>query len=101
MAYITLQQAKAHLLVDESFGDDDQYITDLIDVAELVTERSICHPLKDYADEYCNLQKGLYQAILLLIGNFYSNREPVAFATARDVPKSFDFLIDLWRDWEG
>jgi len=32
--YITLEQAKKHLLVDEDFRADDMYILDLIAVAE-------------------------------------------------------------------
>lgn len=32
--YVTLCEAKKHLLVDNSFKDDDEYILALIDVAE-------------------------------------------------------------------
>ena len=32
--YLTLEQVKKHLLVDDSFKADDSYITDLITVAE-------------------------------------------------------------------
>ena len=36
--YITLEQAKKHLILDEDFHDDDEYITDLIAVAEKAVE---------------------------------------------------------------
>ena len=32
--YVTLCEAKKHLLVDNSFKDDDEYILALIDIAE-------------------------------------------------------------------
>ena len=32
--YLELQQVKKHILVDESFTDDDSYIQSLMDVAE-------------------------------------------------------------------
>ena len=38
--YITLEQAKKHLLVDEDFRADDMYILDLIAVAEDSVSRS-------------------------------------------------------------
>jgi len=35
----------------------------------------------------------LKQAVLLLVGNLYANREPVAYNQVVKVPYSFDFLI--------
>ena len=101
MAYITLDEAKRHLNIDECFDGDNQYITDLIEVALDVVERDICHNLKDWEDAKGGLFKPLRHAALLLVGNYYANREPVAFANAAKLPESYDALIDRFRDWEG
>lgn len=100
MAYITLEMAKKHCVVDECFCDDDVYLLNLIEVAEAVVERDICQPLEPFVNnESGELFKPLQQAALLLIGNYYSNREPVSFAAGHKVPESYDALIDRWRKW--
>lgn len=39
--YITLEEAKQHLILDETFIADDEYILYLIDVAEDAVSRNI------------------------------------------------------------
>ena len=39
--------------------------------------------------------------MLLLVGNFYANRESVAFASTNNVPYSYQYLIDLYRNYRG
>ena len=43
--YVTLCEAKKHLLVDNSFKDDDEYILALIDIAEDAVSININIPL--------------------------------------------------------
>ena len=78
--YILLDDAKRHLNVDKDFRDDDKYIASLIDVAEKVVERNIDINLKELEDGDGDIPSPLIQAMLLLVGNFYANRESVAFA---------------------
>jgi uncharacterized phage protein (predicted DNA packaging) len=100
MAYITLDLAKKHCVVDGCFHGDDEYLLNLIEVAEAVVERDICQSLDEFVNEETGeLFKPLQQAALLLVGNYYSNREPVAFAASHKVPESYDALIDRWRNW--
>ena len=99
--YILLDDAKRHLNVDKDFRDDDKYIASLIDVAEKVVERNIDINLKELEDGDGDIPSPLIQAMLLLVGNFYANWESVAFAGTYDVPYSYQYLIDLYRNYRG
>lgn len=101
MAYITLEEAKEQINGLEDYSGDDSYITGLIGAAEDVVERDICRPLGSFEDENGDIPSGLRHAILLMVANFYSNREPVAFAKCSEVPLSYRHLTNLYRDFEG
>lgn len=97
--YITLEQAKKHLLVDESFKDDDLYITELIAVAE----DSVAHHLDIALNELevgGNLPPAVIHAMLLMIGNLYANREPVTYGSVAKIPYSYEYLISLYKKYE-
>ena len=91
--YITLEQAKKHLLVDEDFRADDMYILDLIAVAE----DSVSKHLDIALDE---LETGGNLPPAIMIGNLYANREPVAFGTVVKPPYSYEYLIGLYKHYE-
>lgn len=99
--YIQLYQVKKHLNIDEDFHDDDEYLMSLVEVAEKVVERHIDTNLKKLEDGDGFIPSPLIQAMLLLIGNFYANRESVAFASTSEVPLSYNYLIDLYRNYRG
>lgn len=99
--YIQLYQVKKHLNIDEDFHDDDEYLMSLVEVAEKVVERNIDTNLKKLEDGDGFIPSPLIQAMLLLIGNFYANRESVAFASTSEVPLSYNYLIDLYRNYRG
>lgn len=99
--YIQLYQVKKHLNIDESFRDDDEYLMSLVEVAEKVVERNIDTSLELLEDGDGEIPSPLIQAMLLLIGNFYANRESVAFANVVNVPLSYQYLIDLYRNYRG
>lgn len=96
MKAITLDEAKKHLNIDNSFTDDDNYIQQLITVA---TEAVLINA--DIASG--NLGDGEYpslrHAILLLVGNLYANRESTTYSTINEVPDAFRYLINLNRNW--
>ena len=48
--YVTLESAKKHLNLDDSFNDDDSYITLLIQAAEDAVSKHIDKPLVELAD---------------------------------------------------
>lgn len=100
MAYVDLQQVKKHLNVEESFIEDDEYIDELIEAAETVVEKDICVKLSTLAEENeGKLPAPLRQCIRLMVGQFYANREPVAFAQSAEVPLSYSHLVSLYRNY--
>ena len=98
--YIKLEQAKKHLILDEDFHDDDEYITDLIGVAEKAVEVNVDIALSELEDEGGQLPAPLIHAMLLLIGQLYANREPVVVGVSvSELPLSFRYLISLYKKW--
>ena len=97
--YLTLALCKQHLLVDSTVTEDDEYIGQLMDVAERVVERDIDIPLATLVDGSGNLPAPITQAMLLVVGNLYANREPVAIgASAVNVPYTFEYLRGLYKN---
>lgn len=100
--YVTLECAKKHLNIDESFKDDDSYILSLIDVAENAVSRHIdCKLEKLQQDNDGEMPAPVVHAVKLLVANLYANRESVAYSQAVEVPKSYDYLLDLYRNYGG
>ena len=73
MSYITLKQAKAHLLVEHN--EDDLYISDLITVAEDVVRRDLNR------------------------NSLYNNRESISYGTPHVIPHAYNYLLDLHRNY--
>jgi hypothetical protein len=98
--YVTLDDVKKHLNVDDCFCDDDTYIEQLIEVAESVIERDTGCKLSEMEDGNRNIQSPIRHAIRLLVGNFYSNREPVVIgATPSQLPLSYKHLISTFMNY--
>ena len=91
MRYTEIQDMKRHLNVD--FDDDDAYISDLIDVAEEAISTYLNRPLCEFIGQDGCLKPTLKHAVRLLVGNWYANREPVAYASATNVPYTLDYLL--------
>lgn len=96
--YVSLCEAKKHLLLDDSFNDDDEYILTLIDVAEDAVAANINTKL-DSITVGGEIPPAVKAAILLLVGNLYANREPVSYTTVNKVPYTFDYLISLYKNY--
>lgn len=100
MSYIDLKLAKKHLIVDESFTDDDVYIETLIEAAEKTVSMDVCENFKDIEDENGKIPAPLRHAILLQVGDYYAHRETVSFgSTLREIP-SYQKIISLYRNYE-
>lgn len=96
---LDLDIVKKHLNIDPDFCDDDDYIVTLAEVAEQAVEKHIDSRLSDIAKEEDGLPSPLFHAMLLMIGNLYANRESVSYSTAVEVPKSYDYLLSLYRNY--
>ena len=94
--YILLEQAKAHLNIDTDFHEDDEYIIHLIQVAEDAISKRIDKKLSDCVDPATGyLEKSIIQSILLLIGQFYANREATSPTSVNEIPIGFEYLCNL------
>lgn len=102
MNHLTLKLIKEHLNLDNDFTLDDAYLSNLGDVVETVVERHI-----DDSFVYLAASNGgklptpLIQAMLLLLGTYYANREHIAFNANYEVGNSYTFLIDLYRNYSA
>lgn len=97
--WITLEQAKQHLLVDADFKADDLYILDLITVAQDSVEKHLDIALEEL-EEGGILPPSIIHAMLLMIGNLYANREPVTYGTVVKIPYTYEYLIGLYKRYE-
>lgn len=97
--YITIDQVKKHLNLNEDFLDDDAYLYSLIQVAEQAVEMYIDKPLSEISDENGKIPDSLRHAMLLLIGNLYDNRESTITLNINEVPHAFQFLLDLYQKY--
>lgn len=99
MAYIDIDIAKKHLNLEADFTDDDEYILGLISVAEQAVEVHVNSDFETIAAENGGcLPTPLIQAMLLMVENLYQNRGVVGYTVA-ELPRSYDYLIDLYRNY--
>lgn len=97
--YIDLQTIKKHLNIDTEFTEDDDYLMMLEGVAEISVEKHIDKKLTQLEDGEGKLPSPLKQAMLLFIGNMYLSRESVTFGNAVEIPLSYNYLLDLYKDY--
>lgn len=91
--YVKLEEVKRHLQIDEDYKGDDLYINSLIDAAEVVVANHIKYDSLSVAYPDGLIPLPVKHAILLMVGNLYANREPVAFAQSSKVSLSYDYLL--------
>jgi hypothetical protein len=96
--YIDLDTIKRHLIIDHD--DDNLLLADLETVAEDAVRRDLnLYSLKDIEDCSGMLPSCVTQAMLLLIGTLYANRESVSYGQAHPVPHAYEYLLDLARNY--
>lgn len=97
--YIELDIAKKHLNIEPDFTEDDEYILGLIDMAEQAVRVHVNEDFEKLAEENGGcLPAPLLQAMLLMIGNMYQNREPLGTRNLA-LPFNYQYLIDLYRNY--
>ena len=95
MKYLTLQDIKTHLNIDSAFTDDDTYLESLESVAVDIIERDIDYKLSELE----SLPDALKHALLLVIGNFYDNRESLSPVGINEIPQTLGWILDLYRNY--
>lgn len=101
MAYIRIEQAKKHLNIDSTFCDDDEYISDLIDVVEIAVKNHINQDLETIAIANGDvLPSPLQHAMLLLLGGFFAVRENISFSgKAVEIPLNYRYLLAPYQNF--
>ena len=97
--YITVDEAKKQLNIDDSFRDDDNYISSLISVSEDAVAKHLDIALDDLVVGG-ELPPAIKHSLLLMVGNLYANREPVAYTSVAKVPYTLEYLIGLYKHYE-
>lgn len=98
--FVTLEQIKNHLNIDDYFKEDDNYISSLYEVAEKVVEKHTDSDLSVIAETNGGLlPTPLVHAMLLFIGDMYKNRESVAFTSVNSIPFSYDYILSLYKNY--
>lgn len=97
MAVVSLALFKKHVRADD-FTDDDELMQHYVDAAEA----HVIQATNRTADELQQLGKGEYpaqlkQAVLLLAGHWYNQRESVAGVQMHEVPDALQALIKPFR----
>lgn len=96
--YIDLDYAKKHLNIEPDFTEDDEYILGLIDMAEKAVRVHVNEDFDTLAEKNGGcFPTPLLQAMLLMIGNMYQNREPLG--NRAELPLSYTYLIRLYQNW--
>lgn len=97
MATVNIALLKQHVRADD-FSDDDQYLQHLIDAAE----QYVSSATNRTSDELVEIGGGkfpvmLQQAVLLIAGHWYNQREAVSGVQMAEVPYTLQALIKPYR----
>ena len=102
MKYLTLKLIKQHLNMNQDYSEEDDYLEMLGGCVEEVVEMCIDDSLEAISEKNGGkLPLPLIQACLLLLGTYYSNRESIKFVNTIEMPQSFTYLLNLYRNYGG
>lgn len=100
MTCVPLELIKKHLNLDEDYIEDDEYILGLLNAAKGAVEKALNASLDRLAEENGGeVPMAIIQAILLMVGNFYQNREITGSKTAA-LPYNFEYLVNLYKHYD-
>lgn len=97
--YLDLEVAKKQLNISDDFQDDDLYIYGLISVVQAAVEKHLDRKLSTFEDTDGDLPAPIMHAMLTLLSSFYAVRESISSAAMAPVPHSFDYLCDLYKNY--
>lgn len=107
MYIVTLAEAKKHLNIESYFTDDDTYISSLIEISYL-TIKNACNNTtwldnSGYTIDYesfaditvsgTTIPYPIKQAIFVLVGTLYANRESISYGNPVKIPHSLEYII--------
>lgn len=91
---LSLNLVKKHVRSDD-FSEDDDYLCSLTEAAEQFVIRDTNRTFDELVSmsEDGDFPKTLQQAVLMLVGHWYNQREAVAGVTMTEVPYTIQALI--------
>ena len=99
MNYLTLQDIKEHLRLDDTWHDEDEILVSIGEAAEAAVIKHIESPLDNLLVNG-DLPKPLKHAMLLLVGNFYDNRNSVSYTSVTELPLAYNYLLALYQNYD-
>lgn len=96
MSLVSLELFKQHVRADD-FADDDAYLSHLLEVAEEWVVRETNRSVDELHDANGGeFPRSLLQAIMMVAGHWYNQREGVSGVQMHEVPYSLKALVKPW-----
>lgn len=97
--YLTLEDIKAQLVIDQSFTEDDLLLESMGDAAEDYVEQLVNEQLDDVAAKNSGeLPASLYRAMLIFVDYLYSAQRGSS-NTEHVVPEVINTIVKLYRSF--
>lgn len=93
---LTIDNLKKQLNIELEWLDDDILLQTYLDIATTAVSNYLDLDAEDVAALPEN--NTINAAIILLAAHFYSNRNMVSMANASEMPYSFKFLLDFYKN---
>ena len=94
MKFLTFDQIKAQLRLDDAQATEEHYLLELYgEAAEDMVLNTLNRTITDIFEQYGTVPKALVQAGLMLVAQSYQHREPVSPQNLYTVPYAFDLLL--------
>jgi hypothetical protein len=94
---VTIAQVKRQLNIEQDYTNDDMILQQVLDVSKSAVQTYLgTNSLTGYTETTIPIE--IIQAIIMLSGHFYLNRNMVAFAQGVEIPYSFKWLLDPYRN---
>lgn len=97
---VSLDEIKKHLNIDPWFNDDDEYLEQLEQVSKEMVEMHLGYSCDELEYDYGVIPAPVKHAILLMIGNLYNNRESVSTLTIKELPLSYQYLLQKYKNYK-
>lgn len=100
--YFTLNELKAQLNIETSFIADDTYLSGLTTVVTTSVQNYCNYGLTGYTtttNGVTVVPAPVKQAAIMLAAHLYINRTLVSFAQGVEIPYSFKFLLDPYKNF--
>ena len=93
MKWLTLNEIKHQLHIEEDFTDEDSRLTGFGKSAEDIILQVCNRTYDDFIDKYGGIPSNIREASLLLVTQSYEHRSSGSMQQVYPVPQGFDFLV--------